>query len=317
VEISFLAGTDNDLIHHYVLEVKEKGEVVETHKILTDYYRHGKVSDMKTSYAVKIGAPLSPGGKYEAHLTAYDSWDAASNTVVAKFEPTLDTSNVTLPDPYADIDFANGTATDAKGNVTVELVGGATVAEGSFTMDGVTKTLTGLNIKGDGYAKVTFSKYTNFTFDSLLKKEYAVELLYVNRKNMGQNHIFGGYNVKGFGLYESGGVPTFTNKFAKEFKTVAAQSATSTTDLVHVIISYSSYTSVFAIYVNGERKAINAGGYAQLQNNTFAIGANYGEGTVSSSARDLSVVDVKVYDKQFTLAQAVVRYQNVLAEYKK
>jgi hypothetical protein len=49
----------------------------------------------------------------------------------------------------------------------------------------------------------------------------------------------------------------------------------------------------------------------------FAIGANYGEGTVGKSAKDLSVVDVKIYNKEFKLAQAIVRYQQVLAEYKK
>ena len=322
LSVNFLAGTDDDVIHHYVLEVKENGTVLETHKILSDYYRHGKVSNMKASYNVNIGAPLSPGGKYEVHLKAYDSWDAVSNTVVAKFEPVLNTAGVTIPDAYADIDFAGGAATDSKGKVSVELVGGATVAEGSYTMDGVTKTLTGINIKGDGYAKVTFDEYVGGglfgpNVGDLLKKEYAVELLYVNRNNSGTQNIFGGYNAKGFGLYEENGTPTFTNKFAKEFKTVAAQNKTSTTDLVHVIISYSSMTSAFSIYVNGERKAISGGGYAQLDNPYFAIGANYGEGTVSSSARDLSVVDVKIYDKAFTIAQAIVRYNQVVAEYKK
>ena len=319
--VSFLAGTDDDVIHHYVLEVKENGTVIETHKILADYYRHGQVADMKSKYDVKFTSPLSPGGKYEICLTAYDSWDAASSTVTAKFEPVLDITNVTLPDPYADIDFANGAATDSKGKVTVELVGGATVAEGTFTMDGVTKTLTGININGDGYAKVSFNDYVNAglfgpTIADLLKSEYAVELLYVSRKKMGTTNLFSGYNKKGFGVYEVGGKPTFTNKFPSEFKTVEASATTNTTDLVHVIASYSSKTSTFAIYVNGERKAVAASGYSHMDSPYFAIGANYGEGEVSTSAKDLSVVDVKIYNKQFTLAQAIVRYQNVLAEYK-
>ena len=320
--VNFLAGTDDDVIHRYVLEIKENGTVLETRKILSDYYRHGKVSDMKASYDVQLEKTLSPGGKYEITLTAYDSWDAVSNTVTAKYEPKLDISNVTLPDAYADIDFASGTATDSKGKVSVELVGGATVAEGTYTMDGVTKTLTGVNITGDGYAKVTFDDYVNTGLfgdkvDKLLKSEYAVELLYVNRKKMGTCDVFGGYNVKGFGIYEANGVPTFTNKFAKEFKTVASSVTTNNTDLVHVIVSYSSLTSAFSIYVNGERKAITGGGYAQMESPYFAIGANYGEGTVGKSAKDLSVVDVKIYNKEFKLAQAIVRYQQVLAEYKK
>ena len=133
---------------------------------------------------------------------------------------------------------------------------------------------------------------------------------------MGTTNLFSGYNKKGFGVYEVGGKPTFTNKFPSEFKTVEASATTNTTDLVHVIASYSSKTSTFAIYVTGERKAVSASGYSHMDSPYFAIGANYGEGEVSTSAKDLSVVDVKIYNKQFTLAQAIVRYQNVLAEYK-
>lgn len=318
VEIGFLAGTDDDLIHHYVLEIKEKGAVVETHKILTDYYRHGNVADMKSAYNVVLTGSYSRGAEYEVCLTAYDSWGAASNTVVAAYKPVLDVSNVTLPDAYADIDFAGGVATDNKGNVSVQLVGGAKVEEGSYTFAGATKTLTGINIKGDGYAKVTFDKCNNInTISDLLKKEYSVELLYVNRSKTGTQDIFGGYKAKGFGLYEENGVPTFTNKLAKEFKTVAAKEATSATELVHVIITYSSNTSLFAIYVNGERTSVTASGFAQMDSNVFAIGANYGEGTVGTSAADLSVVDVKIYAAKFSQAQAIVRYQNVVAEFTK
>jgi hypothetical protein len=187
-------------------------------------------------------------------------------------------------------------------------------------MAGVNKALTlaALNVKGEGYAKVVFKDFaTADAINDFFKKEYAVELVYVNRSNTGKQDIFGGYGKKGFGLYEENGVPTFTNKFSKEFKNVAAQSATSKDELVHVIISYSSTTSAFSVYVNGERKAVNGGGYSQIGNNTFAIGANYGEGTVGTSAKDLSVVDVKIYDKALGIAQATVRYQNALAEYNK
>ena len=82
------------------------------------------------------------------------------------------------------------------------------------------------------------------------------------------------------------------------------------------MFSYSANTSLFAIYVNGERTGMKASSFVDIKSNIFAIGANYAEGTVGASATDLSVVDVKIYDKKMGQAQAIVRYQNAVAEYK-
>lgn len=315
----FLAATDDDLVHHYVVELKENGIVIETRKILADFYRHGQVSDMKKEYEVTFEEGCSRGGKYEICVTAYDSWGAASKTASTKYEPVLDITNVTIPDTYADIDFADGKATDKKGNLSVELVGGAKVEAGTYKMDGVTKTLTGINVKGNGYGKVTFDKYTATNLKSLLEKGYTVELLYVNRTKTGKQDIFGGYGKEGFGLYENEGKPTFTGKLpAEAFKTVEAREKTSADELVHVVITYSARTPVmFAIYVNGERTGFKASGNAKFSSNVFAIGANYSEGTPGASAQDLSVVDLKVYSEKFGLAQAQARYKEVVAEFKK
>jgi hypothetical protein len=320
VTVKFLAATDDDLIHHYVLEVKENGALLETHKILTDFYRAPQVANMKAEYEVEIDEGLSRGAKYDICLTAYDSWGAASNTVTYRYEPVLDTSNVKLPNPYVDIDFADGKATDKVGNATVELVGGAKVEAGSYTMDGATKTLTGINIKGDGYGKVTFNKSAgDLESDSLFKKKYAVEILYVNRSKAGTQDIFGGYATEGFGVYETEGKPAFTGRLtAKEFKLIEAKDATSANDLVHVIVTFSSSNpALFGIYVNGVRTAVKGSTSAKFASNIFAIGANYAEGTPGVSAKDLSVVDLKVYADTFSLAQAKVRYDEVVAEFKK
>jgi hypothetical protein len=320
VTVKFNAGTDDDLIHHYVLEIKENGALLETHKILADFYRHGKVSDMKTTYTVELIENLSRGAKYDVCVTAYDSWGKASNTATYRYEPVLDITNVTLPDAYVDLDFANGAATDTKGNATVELVGGAKIEAGSYTMDGATKTLTGINVKGSGYGKVTFNKSAgDLETDAMFKKKYAVEILYVNRSKTGTQDIFGGYATEGFGLYENEGKPVFTGRLtAKEFKVIEAKDATSANDLVHVIVTFSSSNpALFGIYVNGVRTAVKGSTSAKFASNVFAIGANYAEGTPGASAKDLSVVDFKVYKDTFSLAQAKVRYDQVVAEFKK
>ncbi len=317
VNLKFLAATDDDLIHHYLLEIYEGGNVVESHKILADFYLHGQVADMKKEYNLKLSYSYARGGKYTVKLKAYDSWDAVSNEVVYNYEPKLDTSKVTFPDVYADIDFAGGKATDTKGNINIEFVGGASVADGSFKFGGATKTLSALNIKGGNqYAKLTFAKTDDM--DGLIANDFTIELLYVNRSKSGNQGIFSGIQEKGFGISEEEGVPTFKACVVNKIRTVAASEATSEEELVHVIATYARSSALFAIYVNGKMARITASGYPKTQSNVFALGANLKkDGTAENFASDLSIVDVKFYTAKFSQAQALVRYQNVLAEYTK
>ncbi len=317
VKLNFLAATDDDLIHHYLLEVYEGGKVVETHKILADFYRHPNIANMKKEYDVTLTYSYARGGKYTVKLKAYDSWDAVSNEVVYAYEPKLDVSKVTLPDVYADLDFEGGNATDAKGNINIELVGGASVANGTFKFDGTTKTLSALNIKGGNqYAKLTFAKVDDM--ESFLSKDFTVELLYVSRNKTGKQGIFSGIEEKGFGISEVDGKPTFEACVVKTIRTTTAEKASSSEELVHVVATYAPSSALFAIYVNGEMVSTKASGNPKDQGKIFALGANIQKnGTPNNFASDLSIVDVKVYNAKFSQAQALVRYQNVLAEYKK
>lgn len=316
--INFAAATDDDLVHHYLLTVSEGGKVIETHKILTDYYRCAQVAKMKTEYTVKLTTKFARGGKYEIKLVAYDCWDAVSNELVYKYEPVLDVSSVVLPDTYADIDFANGTATDKNGKINIELIG-ATVADGSYTFNGVTKTLTGINmVGGNQYAKLTFANCANADdMDTLIKNGFTVELLYVNRSNSGTQNIFSGCGAKGFGIYEQDGVPAVKVFTVKDFKETVHKEAASTENLVHVLATYARTSGVLAVYVNGEMSRSTATGYPKTIGNVYALGANVSaaNGTIEGGASDLSIVDVKFYAEKFSQAQAFVRYQNVLAEY--
>ncbi len=316
VKLNFLAATDDDLIHHYLLEVYEGGKVVETHKILADFYLHGQVSEMKKEYDVTLTYSYARGGKYTVKLKAYDSWNAVSNEVVYAYEPVLDTSKVTFPDVYADIDFAGGTATDTKGNINIELIGGASVANGTFKFGDATKTVGALNIAGGSqYAKLTFAKVDDM--ETFLSNDFTVELLYVSRSKTGKQGIFSGIEEKGFGISEVDGKPTFEACVVKTIRTATAENVSSSEELVHVVATYAPSSALFAIYVNGEMVSTKASGNPKDQGKIFALGANIKkDGTAENFANDLSIVDVKVYNAKFSQAQALVRYQNVLAEYK-
>ena len=83
VTVEFAAAQDDTFAHHYTMTLKKSGEVLKVFNILSDFYRVKTPSEMKKTLSCDIGS-LSPGD-YEAILTAYDSWGAASNPVSLPF----------------------------------------------------------------------------------------------------------------------------------------------------------------------------------------------------------------------------------------
>lgn len=79
VSVDWAAGTDDEFVHHYVVIVKQLRKVVVQKNVLSDFYRHPKVEDMKKEYSLKLGS-LAPGS-YEVYVCAFDSWGAAAAPV--------------------------------------------------------------------------------------------------------------------------------------------------------------------------------------------------------------------------------------------
>lgn len=79
----FSAGTDDEFVHHYELVLKAEGEEMSFKKILADFYRHPKTSEMKTLWEEPLGQ--LPKGDYELRLVAVDSWGARSKALVRRF----------------------------------------------------------------------------------------------------------------------------------------------------------------------------------------------------------------------------------------
>lgn len=327
-KVTWKAGTDDDVIHHYVLTVKDGDRIMETSckKVLADYYRSPQVSQMKTEYTYDLGTGVfDRGSKYTFELVAYDTWGAESNKVVYTYEPKLDIEGATIPETYLDIDFAGGAATVAKGPATIELVG-ASVADTTVKHNGVTKTLSALNVTAEGqYAKLTLTEFgDNFDFQNMLKKNGATfEVVYVNRSKSGTQGILSGYEKYGIGLTENEGKPVFTAYVGKDLQKAEFTTASSAEELVHVLAVYSRSASAnsIAVYVNGEKVSTVVSGTLKVQetnHNVLYLGANCkANGEANYNATDLSIVDVKVYAEKFTHAQAIVRYNQFVSEFSK
>lgn len=80
----FASGRDDMFVHRYVLTVRKGGAVKSTVKVLSDFYRNPNPSQMKSYWEIPLGT--FEEGTYEVSLVAYDSWDAASNTVTKSFK---------------------------------------------------------------------------------------------------------------------------------------------------------------------------------------------------------------------------------------
>lgn len=109
--LRFAAGTDDEFVHRYVITIKKDGVVADTRRILSDWYRHPQTSGMRKVWTRPIGK--LQGGVYDILLTAYDSWDAASNTLelqVSVKDPT--TLWVTDAAGSASLDGGSGSVSD-------------------------------------------------------------------------------------------------------------------------------------------------------------------------------------------------------------
>lgn len=328
VKVNFKSGTDDDVIHHYVLTVKNGDNVMTSSckKILADYYKNPQVSDMKKEWSFNLGTGIfDRGSKYTFSLVAYDTWGAASNEVVYTYEPKLDLENATIPEPYIDIDFSDGNATDTKGKSTIELIG-ATISDTELKHGGVSKTLPALNISEEGqYAKLTLNGFAdNFDLQDFIKEDgLTIEAVYVNRSKSGTQSIISGRERNGIGVYEQDGRPAFDAYVGSKMYTAEYEKTSSAEELVHVLAVYSRTTSAstISVYVNGEKASTVVSGMLKVQENNhniLYIGANCSfDGTANENVSDMSLADLKIYSERFTHAQAIVRYQNFVKEFSK
>lgn len=86
--LAFKAGTDDDAIHYYEIIITEGEQVVETAKLLADSYLCASTDDMKTLWTLELAADTYyKGHTYTIALSAYDIWEAKSNTVTYTYQP--------------------------------------------------------------------------------------------------------------------------------------------------------------------------------------------------------------------------------------
>lgn len=301
--LEFDAASDDDFTHHYKIELKNIDAGRTTVKnVLSDFYHHAKRSDMKKEYSLFLGNLKD--GKYRVTITAYDSWDAASETKVIEWESKKGEISSDLPEAYVDLDFENGAVVDKKNHVAITNMG-ASVSKAEVRFDGKDYTANVLRASKGKYLICQFTELSSReSFNEWAQSGFSVEAFYVmNTKGSVQGIVCGTQNG-GWGLAEdNGGKPYFITGGGSKYNTGAyAKNASSTASLVHVVGVYDLAETKCHIYINGELSttvSIN-GNFVAGEGDTFnrfCIGDDIKPGNVGGDfpTSGMTMVDAKLY----------------------
>ncbi len=331
--ITFKAGTDDDLIHHYVVKLLDKktGQIITSSKYLSDFYRHPQAEDMADTITYTL-ENIAMNSEYSIEIMAVDSWDAVSNTISASFEigrvSDLDSS---LPEAYADLEFVNGELIDEKDKLNVNLIGASVTME-TLTFASRTSTVSSLSVSAKGqHATVSFKDYSADNISQFYNSEagFSVEGLYVNRNPSGSQGVICGTQNGGWGIATSSGVPYLYTYIGSSNSNIKSGYVPSQTELSHILATFrydkNADKTYVCLYVNGSLIASDAkSGAIAISSSapaaaTFCLGADIGSSGIGTDFQmsDFSLTDMKIYACALNYKQADTCYKTACENFGK
>lgn len=324
--ISFEKAEDDEFAHDYVLTIYKEGKLRKTLKILADFYLHGSPNDMKQTWTIDCGSFSE--GNYEAVLVANDSWGKSSEPLSMTFviERNGEDPNKRTNAPlsvYADFDFVNGAVLEKNGNINIKMKD-AVVKESKVKLDGKEYTIEALNTSKDKYVICTFNKLTTPNeFKQFAEKGFSVEAFYYAEDNGDIQGVVCGTQTGGWGL-------AITKDYKPYFITgkgtsgqynasVTSPTASSKTDLVHVVAVYDVENLTSSIYVNGvlkDTKSIDETFCVgkDLTFNIFCLGADVTIDCLGGDfqTKNMTMLDAKIYTGVLEQSDVNTAYANAL-----
>lgn len=328
-KISLAAGTDDDFIHHYVIDIfdKDSNVKVASYKVLSDFYLKANPSDMSATFSYSAGT--LPDGEYKASVTAVDSWGAESNALSCEFKVGTGEMNAELPDTYADIDFDGGKVTDKKDKLSFT-VNGVDISKRELTFAGKSASVSAASVRSSGQNVIArFKEYNASTVTNFYNGEngFSVEGLFVNRAPAGSQGVICGTQSGGWGIAQAGGVPYLFTYVGSGNSRIDAKTASSTASLTHVLATFIYDASVqktfTALYINGTLVAADTkSGKIKISAsegaaNAFVLGADIDSGGTGTDFKmtDFSVTDVKIYAEALNRKQVETAYNKALENF--
>ncbi len=252
---------------------------------------------------------------------------------------------------YADIDFADGKATDRLGNVSISFVGNnVAVTDTKLTFNGVDKTVEALKVSAaKSYAIGTFTKLDTIEkMNNFLQSGFSIEVFYID--NAHTDAVQGvvcatqwvGNSTKGHGwgiaTQKANDKPYFLTGHGSGYNVLNATADVKVGDLVHVVATYNAETATHTIYVNGTKwvgegenkvaQSISGVKAPAAPNTTFSdgktplfnaffMGADVAVNTAAPDypATDMTIADVKFYSSALTDEEVEMLYGYVVEDF--
>lgn len=242
----------------------------------------------------------------------------ATTTETTTTETTTPPVVVNVPEAYADIDFKDGTISDAKGQLSFTNKG-ATVGKASVIHDGNTYEADALTASSGKYVICKFNNIsTSAAMKAWAESGFSVEAFYLMPNSGSVQGIVCGTQNGGWGLAEDKtGKPYFITGGGSKYNSGAyAKSASSTTELVHVLGVYDMANKKCSIYINGKltQEVTIASNFVCGEGNTFnyfCLGDDIKTGLTGGDfpTSGMTMVDAKIYDSALTADDAANIYK--------
>jgi len=245
---------------------------------------------------------------------------------------------VEVPNPYFDLEFENGTVTDAANNAAVIVVGGATT-EVTVNHNGQDKVATSYSKADDGktfYMTIDFNDInSNEEWKEFVKGSFTYEIfLQLDKLPNSTVGLITSCNGGGTTLYlraQAGGQLNFQigstspngNRDGSNYSAVVPMNGTAPIaepgKPLHLVATYNAETKMMALYINGALIAETSYGEGDYRGGAngngpdYTLGIGYNpqwNGECLSSYTDYDLFDAKIYDEALTKEQVAQEYWN-------
>lgn len=314
-KVTFKQATDDELVHHYVIDILDKTDkVVATFSKFSEFYLN---LDMPLSFTISF-AGVPNGSTLKARVTALDSYKNKSTPILSEEFTTGEYKpDPSVTKPVADIldvEFReNGVAID-KSPLANTILTGATLAETYLneTYNLWTAKFTKDNTK---YYKVDYKN--NQQIKDAFSNGFSYEALYmVNNTSSTMSPISaqegGGAGIEHTTTFE------FWAHIGGAYKTLKGGSVTPK-KFQHVIAIYDKTNAKLVMYVDGTKvgEMAAAGNFAFPGNTAaqwIAIAGDAGTGSTVQSPMDGEIVFARMYGKAVSRDEVYRMYEAVKGE---
>ncbi|MDL2223971.1 metallophosphoesterase [Bacteroidales bacterium OttesenSCG-928-M06] len=310
--VTFPAAADDEVVHHYIIEVLDNEKVIFQNTRFSQFYLN---SNAPQEFTVKL-LSLPENISLRAEIRAVDSYNNISKPLLSEVfsvQPFIPQEGTEIPlaDMF-DIQFGeNGMAKDISPNhVSVSV--GEVIPETYYNDYYGRYTAKFKGIKTSFY-KVDYAN--NQSIKDAIEKGFALETVYMTN-DLKNTAPLSGKEWEGLGIeQEVGGQIEFWAYLDDKYKKAKSSVFVEPGKYYHVVAMYDSNSAKMSIYVNGKKAGeTEAPGHLlipkQLDSRWFCIGGDTHPTGIIQHSLDGEVVIARMYSRTLSDDEVFLLYKN-------